>query len=140
MRVRIDVMSKQLKDLYDGISVHATADREHEAAVELLLLVMIADHHIDSDEIDEIRTISDDQGFESDTFSFDQYLGQAMAKVRAAVADDDVESLLDDIDHRISSSILRHSLFSAARDVAGVDDSIAPREESLLAQVAARFA
>lgn len=133
-------MSKQLKDLYDGISVHATADREHEATVELLLLVMISDHHIDSDEIEEIRTISEDQGFESDTFSFDQYLGQAMAKVRAAVADGAVEALLDDIDHRISSSVLRHSLFSAARDVAGADDSIGPVEESLLAQVAARFA
>jgi uncharacterized tellurite resistance protein B-like protein len=133
-------MSKQLKDLYDGISVHATADREHEAAVELLLLVMVADRHIDSDELDEIRTISEDQGFETDTFSFDQYLGQAMAKVRAAVAEHTTEALLDDIDHRITSSVLRHSLFSAARDVAGVDDSIAPTEESLLAQVAARFA
>lgn len=133
-------MSTQLKDLYDGISVHATADREHEAAVELLLLVMIADRHIDSDELDEIRTISEDQGFETDTFSFDQYLGQAMAKVRAAVADGTTEALLDDIDHRITSSVLRHSLFSAARDVAGVDDAIAPTEESLLAQVAARFA
>ncbi len=133
-------MSTQLKDLYDGISVHATADREHEAAVELLLLVMIADRHIDSDELDEIRTISEDQGFETDTFSFDQYLGQAMAKVRAAVADGTSEALLDDIDHRITSSVLRHSLFSAARDVAGVDDAIAPTEESLLAQVAARFA
>ena len=133
-------MSTQLKDLYDGISVHATADREHEAAVELLLLVMIADRHIDSDELDEIRTISEDQGFETDTFSFDQYLGQAMAKVRAAVADETTEALLDDIDHRITSSVLRHSLFSAARDVAGVDDAIAPTEESLLAQVAARFA
>jgi uncharacterized tellurite resistance protein B-like protein len=133
-------MSTQLKDLYDGISVHATADREHEAAVELLLLVMVADGHIDSDELDEIRTISEDQGFETDTFSFDQYLGQAMAKVRAAVAEHTTEALLDDIDHRITSSVLRHSLFSAARDVAGVDDSIAPTEESLLAQVAARFA
>lgn len=133
-------MSKQLKDLYDGISVHATADREHEAAVELLLLVMVADRHIDSDELDEIRTISEDQGFETDTFSFDQYLGQAMAKVRAAVAEHTTEALLDDIDHRITSSVLRHSLFSAARDVAGVDDAIAPVEESLLAQVAARFA
>ena len=133
-------MSTQLKDLYDGISVHATADREHEAAVELLLLVMIADRHIDSDELDEIRTISEDQGFETDTFSFDQYLGQAMAKVRAAVAEHTTEALLDDIDHRITSSVLRHSLFSAARDVAGVDDAIAPVEESLLAQVAARFA
>ncbi len=133
-------MSKQLKDLYEGISVHATADREHEAAVELLLLVMIVDHHIDSDELDEIRTISQDQGFETDTFSFDQYLGQAMAKVRAAVADDAVEALLDDIDHRITSSVLRHSLFSAARDVAGVDEAIDAIEESLLGQVAARFA
>jgi uncharacterized tellurite resistance protein B-like protein len=133
-------MSTQLKDLYDGISVHATADREHEAAVELLLLVMIADRHIDSDELDEIRTISEDQGFETDTFSFDQYLGQAMSKVRAAVADGTTDALLDDIDHRITSSVLRHSLFSAARDVAGVDDAIAPTEESLLAQVAARFA
>lgn len=133
-------MSKQLKDLYDGISVHATADREHEAAVELLLLVMVADRHIDSDELDEIRTISEDQGFETDTFSFDQYLGQAMAKVRAAVAEHTTEALLDDIDYRITSSVLRHSLFSAARDVAGVDDDIAPVEESLLSQVAARFA
>ena len=133
-------MSKQLKDLYEGISVHATADREHEAAVELLLLVMIVDHHIDGDELDEIRTISEDQGFETDTFSFDQYLGQAMATVRAAVADDTVEALLDDIDHRITSSVLRHSLFSAARDVAGVDDAIDAIEESLLGQVAARFA
>lgn len=133
-------MSKQLKDLYDGISVHATADREHEAAIELLLLVMVADHHIGSAEIDEIRAISEDQGFESETFSFDQYLGEAMAKVRAAVADETTDVLLDDIDHRITSSVLRHSLFSAARDVAGVDETIVPSEESLLAQVAARFA
>ncbi len=133
-------MSTQLKDLYDGISVHATADREHEAAIELLLLVMVADRHIGQSEIDEIRTISEDQGFESETFSFDQYLGLAMAKVRAAIADETVDTLLDDIDHRITSSVLRHSLFSAARDVAGVDRAIAPAEESLLAQVAARFA
>ena len=130
----------QLKDLYDGISVHATADREHEAAIELLLLVMVADGHIGIAEIEEIRTISEDQGFESETFSFDQYLGLAMAKVRAAIADETVDTLLDDIDHRITSSVLRQSLFSAARDVAGSDREIGPAEESLLAQVAARFA
>ncbi|MCB0998283.1 MAG: TerB family tellurite resistance protein [Ilumatobacteraceae bacterium] len=133
-------MSTQLKDLYDGISVHATADREHEAAIELLLLVMVADGHIGIAEIEEIRTISEDQGFESETFSFDQHLGLAMAKVRTAIANDEVDGLLDDIDHRITSSVLRQSLFSAARDVAGSDREIGPAEESLLAQVAARFA
>ena len=133
-------MNQRLRDLYTHVSVHATANREHEAVIELLLLVMIADRHISESELDEIRTISADSGWESATFSFDQYLGQAMAKVRAAVADHDTEGLLDDIDGRIASSVLRQSLFSAARDVAGIDNNIAPEEESLLGHVAARFA
>lgn len=133
-------MNKPLRDLYSHVSVHATADREHEAVVELLLLVMVADRHITDKELDEIRVISDDSGWESSTFSFDQYLGQAMAKVRAAVADHNTDTLLDDIDARVSSTVLRQSLFSAARDVAGIDHDIAPEEESLLGQVAARFA
>lgn len=133
-------MNHRLRDLYGHVSVHATADREHEAVIELLLLVMIADRHITDKELDEIRSISDDSGWESSTFSFDQYLGEAMAKVRKAVATRDTDSLLDDIDARISSSVLRQSLFSAARDVAGVDHDIVPEEESLLGQVAARFA
>jgi uncharacterized tellurite resistance protein B-like protein len=133
-------MDRNLRDLYSHVSVHATADREHEAVIELLLLVMVADKHITADELDEIRNISDDSGWESSTFSFDQYLGPAMAKVRAAVADHTVEALLDDIDERVASTVLRQSLFSAARDVAGVDHDIAPEEESLLGQVAVRFA
>jgi uncharacterized tellurite resistance protein B-like protein len=133
-------MNQRLRDLYSHVSVHATADREHEAVIELLLLVMVADRHITDDELDEIRNISDDSGWESSTFSFDQYLGQAMAKVRAAVANHDTDTLLDDIDDRIASTVLRHSLFSAARDVAGIDHDIKPVEESLLGQVAARFA
>ena len=133
-------MNQRLRDLYGHISVHATADHEHQAVIELLLLVMMADRHITDDELDEIRVISADSGWESATFSFDQYLGEAMAKVRSAVAAHDTENLLDDIDARIVSSVLRQSLFSAARDVAGVDHDIAPEEESLLGQVAARFA
>jgi uncharacterized tellurite resistance protein B-like protein len=133
-------MNQRLRDLYAHLSVHATADREHEAAIDLLLLVMVADHHITTDELDEIRSISDDQGFESDTFSFEQYLGEAMAKVRSAIEDGQVDELLDDIDARIVNSVLRQSLFSAARDVAGADDRIADVETHLLGQVAARFA
>ncbi|HSB86002.1 MAG TPA: TerB family tellurite resistance protein [Ilumatobacteraceae bacterium] len=132
-------MNQRLRDMYGHVSVHATADREHEAVIELLLLVMVADRHITIEEVDEIRNISDDSGWESSTFSFDQYLGPAMAKVRTAVSEHSVEALLDDIDDRISSSVLRQSLFSAARDVAGVDHDLAPEEESLLGQVAARF-
>jgi len=133
-------MNQRLRMLYSNVAVHATADLEHEAAIELLLLVMIADRHITDDELNEIRRISEESGFETATFSFDQYLGQAMAKVRAAVNDDGTEALLDDIDARITSNVLRQSLFSAARDVAGVDHKIDAAEQTLLAQVAARFA
>ena len=132
-------MNQQLSDLYAHISVHATAQREHEAAIELLLLMMVADRHVNGGELDEIRTISEESGFETDTFSFDQYKGQAFAIVRSALTDETVDALLDDIDARITSSVLRQALFSAARDVATVDRDISPAEEALLAQVAARF-
>ncbi|MFZ4718829.1 MAG: TerB family tellurite resistance protein [Ilumatobacteraceae bacterium] len=132
-------MNQRLLDLYSHVSVHATADLEHEAAVELLLLVMTSDHHISEDELDEIRHISEDSGWETDTFSFDQYLGKAMAKVRNAIATGGVDALLDDIDERVPNHLLRAALFSAARDVAGVDHEIDIEEQTLLGQIAARF-
>ncbi|MCE9622875.1 MAG: TerB family tellurite resistance protein [Actinomycetia bacterium] len=132
-------MNQRLAELYNHVAVHATADREHEAAVELLLLVMLADHHVSEAEVDEIRSISADSGWETATFSFDQYLGVAASKVRAALEDDAVEALLDDIDGRVASSVLRSALFSAARDVAGADHDLDAAEESLLGQIAARF-
>ncbi len=132
-------MNTRLQDLYANVAVHATEDREHEAALELLLLVMIVDHHITSEELDEIRNITVESGWETSTFSFDQYLGPAMATVRAAVSNDAIEAFLDSVDARITSSVLRASLFSAARDVAGVDHEIDPQEQNLLGQLAARF-
>ncbi len=132
-------VNMRLEHLYANVAVHATQDREHEAAVELLLLVMIVDHHITEEELDEIRRISEESGWETDTFSFDQYLGQAMAKVRHAVITDTIDEFLDSVDARITSSVLRASLFSAARDVAGADHAIDPHEQNLLAQLAARF-
>jgi uncharacterized tellurite resistance protein B-like protein len=136
---RITVMNQRLSDLYAHLAVHATAQREHEATIELLILVMVADGHITDEEVEEIRRISEESGFETSTFSFDQYKGQAVSTVRAAVATGSVDALLDDIDARITSTVLRQSLFSAARDVAGADHDIDPAETSLLAQVAARF-
>ena len=132
-------MNARVKDLYGHVSVYATADREHEAAVELLLLVMLADQHISDAELEEIRHISDDSGWETDTFSFDQYIGPASAKVRAALAEHAVDALLDDIDARVASTVLRSALFSAAREVAGADHELDADEESLLGQIAARF-
>ena len=130
-------MNDRLSDLYHGVAVHATADREHQAALELLALVMLADHHFDPAEVDTIRDISED--WRGGAFSFEQYLGPAVAKARAAVEAGTIGDALDDIDERISSHVLRKALFSAAREVAGVDADVATVEGSLLAEIAVRF-
>jgi uncharacterized tellurite resistance protein B-like protein len=130
-------MNDRLSTLYEGVAIHATADREHRAALELLALVTMADRHIDPDEIDAIREIAED--WRGGSFSFEQHLGPAMARARKAVADDAVDALLADIDERITSRVLRLALLAAAREVAGVDDALSPEEGSLLADLAVRF-
>jgi len=70
---------------------------------------------------------------------FEQYLGQAMAPARNAWATDTVTDLLDSIDGRITSRILRMALFSAARELVGVDAEVTPEEGSLLSEIAVRF-
>ena len=130
-------MEERLKELYRGVAVHATEDREHMAALELLALVMLADSHLGDDEIGVLRELTED--WRGTAFSFEQYLGPAMAKAREAWREHTVDALLDDIDSRITSRILRRALFSAAREIAGVDDNITPEEGSLLSDVAVRF-
>ncbi len=130
-------MNDRLHDLYRGVAVHANADLEHTAALELLALVMAADHTLEQSEIDAIKSISDD--WRDGDFTFDKYLGPAVARAQAAIENDEVVELIDDIDERISSRVLRRALFSAAREVAGVDDEVTPDEGSILAAIAVRF-
>ena len=62
-----------------------------------------------------------------------------MATARRAWATGTVNELLDDIDARITSRVLRMALFSAARELAGVDDTVTPEEGTVLNEIAVRF-
>lgn len=130
-------MTRRLEDFYRGAAVHATADLEHQAALELLALVMVADENISDDEIDLLREISTD--WREEGTAFELYIRPAIESARLAIERDRVEDFLDSIDERISSRILRGALFSAARDVAGVDHDLTPGEGTILAEVAVRF-
>lgn len=130
-------MNRRLQDLYQGVAVHATADLEHRAALELLALVMLADDSISDDEVEMLREISTEWRDESTTF--EQYIRPAIEEARHAIDRDRVPEFLDDVDARISSRILRSALFSAARDIAGVDDEVTPTEGSILGEIAVRF-
>jgi uncharacterized tellurite resistance protein B-like protein len=131
-------MNDRLAEFYRGVAVHATADSEHTAALELLALVMAADRTLSKAEIDTIREISDD--WRDGDFTFDKYVGPAIIRAQDAITKGEVVELIDDIDRRISSRVLRRALFSAAREVAGVDDGgLTAEEGSILAEVAVRF-
>jgi uncharacterized tellurite resistance protein B-like protein len=130
-------MDDRLARLYQGVAVHATADQEHQAALELLALVMLSDSRIGDDEVEIVREISTE--WRDDGFNFEQYLRPAIETARRAIETERVDEFLDQVDRRISSRVLRNALFSAARDVAGVDADVNPQENTLLAEVAVRF-
>ncbi|WP_040492297.1 tellurite resistance TerB family protein [Ilumatobacter nonamiensis] len=127
----------ELADLYRGVAVHATADNEHRAALQLLTLVMLADDHIDDVEVDVVREISAE--WRGDDFPFEDYLRPAIEESRRAIEHGRTAEYLDEIDSTISSRVLRSALFSAARDVAGANEAVSPEEGTILAEVAVRF-
>ena len=127
-------MNDRLLELYYGVAVHATANLEHQAALELLVLVMLADQDIADEEVELVREISTE--WRDEEFAFEEYLRPAIEEARRAIELDRVEEFLDSIDRRISSRVLRSALFSAAREVAGIDDEVSPEEGSLLSQIA----
>jgi hypothetical protein len=130
-------MTDRLAELYRGIAVHATADAEHRAALELLTLVMLADDHIDDVEVDVVREISEE--WRGEDFAFEDYLRPAIETARRAIETNRTSEFLDAIDATISSRLLRAALFSAARDVAGANEAVSPEEGTILAEVAVRF-
>lgn len=130
-------MNDRLAELYRGVAVHATADAEHRAALELLVLVMLSDDHIDDVEVDIVREISAE--WRGDDFPFEDYLRPAIEAARRAIETDRIADFLDEIDATISSRVLRSALFSAARDVAGANEAVSPEEGTILAEVAVRF-
>jgi len=130
-------VNRRLEDLYRGVAVHATADLEHQAALELLALVMLSDDDISDEEIELLREISTDWREEGATF--EQFIRPAIEAARLAIERAQVSLFLDAIDGRISSRVLRSALFSAARDIAGVDNQLTPDEGSIVAQIGVRF-
>ena len=57
---------------------------------------MLADSHLGDDELDVLRELTED--WRGKAFSFEQYLGPAVAKARQAFRDDTVTEFLDDVD------------------------------------------
>src|SRR5215213_8907916 len=103
-------MEERLTELYQGVAVHATADREHMAALELLAVVMLADSHLSDDELGVLRELTED--WRGTAFSVEQYLGQAMATALKSWATATVSALLGSYTARTTTCVLSVALFA----------------------------
>ena len=65
-------MDDRLADLYRSVAVHATADEEHRAAMELLSAAMLSDSDIDDSEVATIRELSTQ--WRDQEFAFEDFL------------------------------------------------------------------
>ncbi len=130
----------ELRSLYRGVAVHATADDEHTAALELLILVTLADGRITVGEQEALEKISDDFEWDSPTFSFATAFGTAMSRVREArLRPGGTDELLDSIDGRIASRVLRAELVGVCAEIADADMVRSAGEQDLLDRVRTRF-
>ena len=101
-------MDDRLADLYRSVAVHATADEEHRAALELLALVMLSDSDIDDSEVATIRELSTQ--WRDQEFAFEDFLRPAIEHARRAIETEQIDAFLDLIDVRIRSRVLRNAL------------------------------
>ncbi len=133
-------MLQRLQSAAASLVGKSAGQSEHEAAVELLVLVMFSDHRVSLSEQDTLAGFDHAHPWDSDTFSFQAYLGTATARVRAAMDDEGrVAALLDDIASRLHDRDLRDELLAACQVIAEADGAVDASEHRLLGQVRDRL-
>jgi hypothetical protein len=103
--------------------VSGADQREHEAAVEYLILVEFADRMISLNDQATIEAFVDTHAWDNPTFSYQSYHSVAIAKVRAALGDTPRENaLLSDISDRLVHPELRSELSKTVDDLTNGQD------------------
>ena len=114
------------------------ADDEHLAALELMLLVALADRTVSSAELEQVEQEVESGGWETQTFNYMGKFGPAMARVRD-VPTGGAAQFVQDCARRISTAELRRLVREACRDVAKADGVEASAERDLLKQIDEAF-
>jgi uncharacterized tellurite resistance protein B-like protein len=111
-------------------------DDEHLAALELMLLVALADKTVRVTEIDEIRDEVEAGGWETGTFNYQSMFGTAMANVRA-LGPADRDGFVAERASRIANDDLRGAVAAGCRTIAEADGQTDDREEAIVSRIAA---
>ena len=134
-------MHEHIQPSMDRAMAISADDDEHMAVVELLVLTAFADRLVRQSELESIDHLDDSHAdWETPTFSVEQAVGPAMARVRSAIATDGGEAaLLTEISGRIHTQDLRREVPELCLAVATVDSDLSAEEQEFLDHVRAAF-
>ncbi|MEM6401113.1 MAG: hypothetical protein AAF757_12905 [Cyanobacteria bacterium P01_D01_bin.116] len=132
-------MREKLRLSLSEIAKQDVTQNEREAIIELMMMVMYSDKTLKLSEDEAIKEYTNNIKWES-PLSLEFYYGKVTPKIRKALADEEnMNALLEDINFRIESEIVKAQVLLVCNDLAMADSDFSSEEKELLTNISKVF-
>ena len=112
------------------------AQQQREAELDLLILMMYADRHIDENEKNKIVKESKSFEWENKEYHVSLYIDKTVAKVRSVILDEkSLVIFLEDILTRLDDNDTKDKVLKSVEKFMEIDFDISEKEKELLAVI-----
>ena len=132
-------MREKLRLSLSEIANLDVTQNEREAIIELMMTVMYSDKTLKLSEDEAITEYASNIKWES-PLSLEFYFGKVTPKIRRALSDkENMNALLEDINFRIESELVKAQVLLLCNDLAMADSEFSAEEKELVENIAKVF-
>jgi uncharacterized tellurite resistance protein B-like protein len=132
-------MREKLRLSLNEIANLDVTQNEREAIIELMMLIMYSDKTLKLAEDEAIKEYTSSVKWES-PLSLEFFFGKVTPKVRRALSDkENMNALLEDINFRIESELVKAQVLLVCNDLAMADAEFSSEEKELLKNISKVF-
>ena len=132
-------MREKLRLSLSEIAKQDVTQNEREAIIELMMTVMYSDKNLKLSEDEAIKEYTSNIKWES-PLSLEFFLGKVTPKIRRALEEtEDMNALLEDINFRIESELVKAQVLLVCNDLAMADAEFSSEEKELVENIAKIF-
>mgnify|MGYP001793169931 FL=1 len=132
-------MREKLRLSLSEIAKQDVTQNEREAIIELMMTVMYSDKNLKLSEDEAIKEYTSNIKWES-PLSLEFFLGKVTPKIRRALEEtEDMNALLEDINFRIESELVKAQVLLVCNDLAMADSEFSSEEKELVENIAKVF-
>ena len=132
-------MREKLRLSLSEIANLDVTQNEREAIIELMMMIMYSDKTLKLSEDEAIKEYASNIKWES-PLSLEFYFGKVTPKIRRALSDkEDMNALLEDINFRIESEVVKAQVLLVCNDLAMADAEFSSEEKELVKNIAKVF-